>query len=92
MATSNPDRDPVELLAEDFLARRRRGEMPSIEEYAQSYPDLAGDIREVFPSLILMEHVAPGTGDLESAETVSDCPAGFVVFTASVVLTGCTCF
>ena len=44
MASSNADRDPVELLAEDFLDRRRRGETPSIEEYAQRHPDLAEDL------------------------------------------------
>jgi eukaryotic-like serine/threonine-protein kinase len=50
--------DPLDLLAEDFVARLRRGERPAIEEYASRQPDLAGRIREVFPALAAMEGVA----------------------------------
>ncbi|HLU48699.1 MAG TPA: hypothetical protein VK116_11470, partial [Planctomycetota bacterium] len=56
-------REAVELLAEDFLARRRRGEHPSIEEYVRRRPELAAEIRDVFPTLILLE-------DLKKASTV----------------------
>ncbi len=48
-------RDPVEELAEEFLARRRRGEEPSIEDYAAKYPQHAERIGELFPALLLME-------------------------------------
>ena len=34
MDTSSGERSPVELLAEEFVARKRRGEQPSIPEYA----------------------------------------------------------
>lgn len=45
----------IEALAEDFLARQRRGEEPSIEEYARRYPHLADEIRELFPAMTAME-------------------------------------
>ncbi len=42
-------------LAYEFTQRIRHGERPSIDEYARRYPDLASDIRVVFPTLLLME-------------------------------------
>lgn len=45
-------------LAEEFLARLRRGEAPSVAEYVERHPDLADDIRDLFPSLLLMEEAA----------------------------------
>jgi WD40 repeat protein/serine/threonine protein kinase len=49
------DRDPVEILADSFLARFRNGERPSIEEYAAKYPELADQIRELLPALVVLE-------------------------------------
>ncbi len=54
-AAGDPPRDEVELLADEFLARRRRGESPTIEEYTDRCPDLASEIRTVFPTLLLVE-------------------------------------
>ena len=48
-------REEVDLMAEEFLSRRRQGERPTIEEYAGRRPDLAVEIREVFPTLLLIE-------------------------------------
>ena len=45
------DRDPIEALAESFLERFRRGERPSVEEYAAEHPELADEIRELLPAL-----------------------------------------
>jgi eukaryotic-like serine/threonine-protein kinase len=45
-------------LAEDFIRRVREGKLPDLEEYANSYPDLAGRIRELFPTLMLLEGMA----------------------------------
>ncbi len=53
----------IEDLAEEFLDRRRRGERPTIDEYTARHPDLAGEIREFFPVLGLVEDFKPGTGD-----------------------------
>jgi hypothetical protein len=51
------DREPVEVLAEDFLARRRRGEAVSVAEFAARHPDLAGKITELFPMLVEIEDI-----------------------------------
>jgi serine/threonine protein kinase len=63
MSVSSPDQPSIEDLAEEFLERRRRGERPSLQEYAERYPDLAGEIREFFPVLGLVEDFKPDTGD-----------------------------
>ena len=44
-------------LAEEFAARYRRGERPSLQEYSDRHPELADDIRECFPALVEMEQV-----------------------------------
>ena len=44
-------------LAEEFVSRRRQGERVSIEEYAAQYPDLAEEIRELFPTVIELEQL-----------------------------------
>lgn len=49
------DRDPVETLATDFLERQRRGEAPTIDEYVDEYPQLADEIRNLFPTIAAME-------------------------------------
>src|SRR3954451_16832196 len=55
MSDSSTDRDPIEKLADSFLARFRRGERPSVEEYAAKHPELADEIRELLPALVLLE-------------------------------------
>jgi WD40 repeat protein/serine/threonine protein kinase len=52
---TGPGRDPFERLAESFLERYRRGERPSLSEYTRAHPELAADIRELFPALVEME-------------------------------------
>ena len=68
---SGPDRrsDEVDQLAEDFVARLRRGETPSIDEYAAAHPELADQIRSVFPMLGPIE--AAGNADRDRAEPPS---------------------
>jgi hypothetical protein len=44
-------------LAEDFTRRVREGTHPEIEEYARNYPEQADRIRELFPTLMLLEGV-----------------------------------
>jgi serine/threonine protein kinase len=51
--------ESLNALAEDFLARYRRGERPTVDEYAARHAELAGAIRELFPTLVLMEELAP---------------------------------
>src|SRR5262245_52588769 len=45
-------------LAEEFLARYRRGERPPLREYIDRHPHLEAEIREVFPAMAMMERVA----------------------------------
>ena len=58
------DRDPLDLLAEEFVARYRRGERPALAEYVEAYPELAEQIEELFPSLLMMEQIKPAEGNL----------------------------
>ncbi len=44
-------------LAEEFVSRRRQGERATIEEYAAEYPDLAEEIRDLFPTVIELEQL-----------------------------------
>ncbi len=63
---SSVERNPVEQLAEDFLGRRRQGEGVSISEYAEKHPQLAQRIRDIFPTLLLMEELRPDTTSARS--------------------------
>lgn len=47
--------DPLRLAAESFVARLRRGERPTLAEYAERLPDQAARIREIFPRLLAAE-------------------------------------
>jgi serine/threonine protein kinase/WD40 repeat protein len=66
MTAQTSGRDPVEKLAEEFAERFRRGERPSLTEYTDRYPELAEEIRELFPALLEIEQLASvdsqGTG------------------------------
>src|SRR4051812_8725901 len=58
MSTSESRSGVVMELAEEFLERYRRGERPPLKEYADRHPELAGEIREVFPAMAMMENIA----------------------------------
>ncbi|MGC4002915.1 MAG: protein kinase [Pirellulales bacterium] len=49
------ERDPLDLVAEEFALRCRRGETPSLGDYVARYPELAADLKEVLPSVMLLE-------------------------------------
>src|SRR5215831_4150185 len=44
-------------LADEIAARYRAGERPSLQEYLDRYPELADDIRELFPAMVEIEQV-----------------------------------
>ncbi len=59
--------EAFDQVADSFLERVRRGERPSISDFAARYPELADQIRELLPLLVEMElaksaGVAPETG------------------------------
>ena len=58
MDSSETRSEQVLELAEEFLGRCRKGERPSLREYADRHPELAAEIREVFPAMALMENIA----------------------------------
>jgi len=51
------NRDPVEVVAEEFIERLRRGEHPSISDYARKHPAIADQLREVLPGVAQMEQL-----------------------------------
>jgi WD40 repeat protein/serine/threonine protein kinase len=58
MVTESTDRDALlASLANEFAARYRQGERPSLEDYCERYPELAADIRDLFPALVEIEQV-----------------------------------
>jgi serine/threonine protein kinase/WD40 repeat protein len=59
--STESDSELFDRLAEEFLARCRRGEQPSPEEYARAHAALADRIRGLFPTLLALEGAAgPG--------------------------------
>jgi WD40 repeat protein/serine/threonine protein kinase/Flp pilus assembly protein TadD len=69
MPSSDSSRDVMlERLAAEFVERHRRGEHPSLTEYADRYPDLAGDIRELFPALVQIEKLKPAADPTRAFE------------------------
>ncbi len=59
MTVTNHRLNPIDALAEEFVQRYRSGESPQIDEYVRLHPDLEVEIRDVFPTLILMESARP---------------------------------
>jgi serine/threonine protein kinase len=55
--------DLLGQLADDFVERHRR-ERPSMQEYADRHPALAGEIRSLFPALVKVEELKPGSRDV----------------------------
>src|SRR6516225_9061077 len=68
MPASESHSEIVLELAEEFLERYRRGERPSMREYIERHPELAAEIREVFPAMAMMENIALDDESLEGEE------------------------
>jgi eukaryotic-like serine/threonine-protein kinase len=54
-------------LSEEFTEELRTGKPGEIEEYARKYPELAERIRELFPTLMMLEGMAAGGGAAREA-------------------------
>jgi WD40 repeat protein/serine/threonine protein kinase/tetratricopeptide (TPR) repeat protein len=65
MSDSSSASPRVLELADEFLDRYRRGERPPLGEYTARYPELAGEIREVFPAMAIMERIALADESIE---------------------------
>ncbi len=57
MSEPNTERDPLEMLAAEYIERLRQGQRPAIEDYAARYPALAQDIRDLFPTIAVTERL-----------------------------------
>jgi eukaryotic-like serine/threonine-protein kinase len=62
MNEAHSEPELVGQLAESFLARYRRGERPSLTEYTVQHPELAEQIRELFPALAVLEELGSVEG------------------------------
>src|SRR5262249_9672970 len=56
-------------LAHEFAERYRRGERPSLTEYTDRSPELAEEIRELFPALVMMEQLGSGEDQVSECAT-----------------------
>ncbi len=54
-ANEDSVRDPLETLVTEFADRHRLGQNPSVDDYAERYPELADQIRDLFPLVTAME-------------------------------------
>src|SRR5271169_6769368 len=61
--------DLLDRLAEEFAERFRRGERPALKEYTDRYPELADDIRDLFPAMVKVEQAE---GGLQGWEQTTD--------------------
>ncbi|HUG89766.1 MAG TPA: protein kinase, partial [Planctomycetaceae bacterium] len=74
MNDSSASRDPIEALAEEFLERHRRGERPAVSEYTRQHPELAEQIEELFPALLMIERARPEEDDAGERPPVTSEP------------------
>src|SRR5262249_5717033 len=51
--------DPFGAIADEFVEAFRQGQRPSVEEFARRYPEHADKIREMLPTLLLLEQAMP---------------------------------
>src|SRR5580692_3612726 len=59
MSTTSGSRDygRFDELAMEFAERYRRGERPELQEYVDRLPEMADEIRELFPTFVEVEQV-----------------------------------
>jgi WD40 repeat protein len=70
MAVDDSERDDLlDRLGEEFAARLRRGEQPALKDYTDRYPELAAEIRELFPAMVKVEQVKEICHDWDEAQT-----------------------
>ncbi|MFO0798569.1 MAG: WD40 repeat domain-containing serine/threonine protein kinase [Gemmataceae bacterium] len=67
MTSAATNTDPLDPLADELLARHRRGERPDVEEFAACHPELADRIRSLFPALLALE----AAGEASPSDTLS---------------------
>src|SRR5262249_4873161 len=84
MAEERPERLVLlNRLAEEFAERCRRGERPSLEEYADRPPELADDIRLLFPVVAGGAAVGDDPDPPSTTALHPESAAGYAQFAAS---------
>jgi WD40 repeat protein len=65
MSMPSDPRDYVRFdeLAGEFAERYRRGEQPSVQEYVERLPEMADEIREMFPAMVEIEQAEEDARD-----------------------------
>ncbi|MEO8498090.1 MAG: serine/threonine protein kinase, partial [Planctomycetota bacterium] len=63
MSDQSVNDNPLDALAEEFVTRVRRGERPTLDDFTSRHPELADEIRELFPTLLMMEELRSGHAD-----------------------------
>ena len=61
MSDLSSEFDPVEILVDEFLDRHRRGERPSLAEFADEHREHAERIRSLVPAMLALEEYGPGS-------------------------------
>src|SRR6516162_850971 len=78
MSESAPQSEIVLELAEEFLARYRKGERPPLRDYIKRHPELAAEIKEIFPAMAMLENIAITEGTSGSTSSgLRRAPVGF---------------
>jgi WD40 repeat protein/serine/threonine protein kinase len=72
MSDESQHENSLDQLADEFVARYRRGERPAVSEYCELHPELAADIRRIFPTLVVMEQARPDGVDSQAASSAYD--------------------
>jgi tetratricopeptide (TPR) repeat protein len=70
------ERDLIDEVAEEFAQRCRRGEQPSVSEYAGRHPEYADQIRAMLPTVALMEQWKRRRRNPRGDEAAVEDPAG----------------
>ena len=68
MSSSESGSELVLELAEEFLERHRKGERPQLKEYIDRHPELAAEIKDVFPAMAMMENIAVADESMDGSE------------------------
>ncbi len=79
MSTSDEQRDPLEVLFSEFLQRKRGGDTISIEDFAIEHPELADEIRDLFPTLASLEKARSSQGTNDPFQTGEDISGGLML-------------
>ena len=75
MVVDDADRDDLlDRLVEEFAARLRSGERPALKDYTDRYPELADEIRELFPAMVQVEHVKELCQDWDDSARAAGTP------------------